>query len=58
MIHHETWKAVLTALAENGLDPTHPAFASPEVQERAVTVLTDQGMARDMAAAFIAGLTQ
>jgi hypothetical protein len=56
-IRLEVFEAALELLVKNGIDPSHPAFATSSVQASAVTLLMDGGWSPAVAAAVVAGLS-
>jgi hypothetical protein len=60
MIHYETWKRARALLVRNGIEPTHPAFASdPAIRARAVRVLMAEGdLSPQMAIALVKGFIE
>lgn len=56
-IRIEIFDAARTVLLRNGLDPNHPAFASPEIQRAAADLLhRKSGWEAEACAAVVAGL--
>lgn len=56
-IRIEIFEAASAVLIRNGIDPSKPGFARPEVQEVATVLLMEKGgWTRETAAAVVAGL--